>query len=196
MSKPKPLLVRAVAASVGPCTLLIIILWGIDYPRSEWPFLAGVLCVSMYVSSVVLLVPVLLALKWLTRSAHRALAARGLDPETVQAQGLEAPVTRYITATVLFALSAAIWGIAIHAMILVAGWMTMPPLNAVLGLAASTALGFGGFVVLLFLGTGAAVIFALANNRSLPSLLMLLNKAQASGASRLALTGALVPRIR
>ena len=141
------------------------------YPSQEWPFVAGVFAVVMFLCTLIVTIVLLLAVKVLSAYRRAVSADAGIDLEAEDAKvaarvGLRVGVNLVVTLLYL----GAVWGLALNVSLAVFDIVGMPAFVSSVNVVAVvlTAVGFGGFAGLIGLSFAAYYLIRRLDKRSEP----------------------------
>ena len=175
VSSPKkrktPWWVKALWFALSLTAILSIFLGSTGYPAEEWPFVAGVFGVVMFLSTLAVSVVLLLAAKGLSSYRRRTLSAIGLDVEAEDTKvaalyGLRAAVTMVIA---LLYVSAA-WGLALNVSLAILNSLGMPAFasGAYVAAVVMASAGAGGLFMLIGLSFVGYFCMRRSGTKSVP----------------------------
>ena len=139
--------------SVAPGVFVFLpMLWISGYPPEEWPFVAGVFVLALWLASLVVGGMALVAVKLLQRYAVAVAVRAGVDISEPQDEGigmLSVRLGSILVTVVLIGLAS--WGLGLYALGVVVNYMGMPQLGDRFPLLPVTLFAVGGlgFVVII-----------------------------------------------
>ena len=126
-----PLPIRVLLTSVPATVAFLPILWWLKYPPSEWPFVAGVFCLSLIASGTLVSGVALMAVKQVHTYASAVAGRQGIDIHEPENSTPEARITRAIWfLVIMLLLGMASWGLALYVLGLVMTMMAMEPIGS------------------------------------------------------------------
>ena len=153
----RPWWLKAVFFSFGATVVLGVMLGLTDYPTEEWPFVAGVVGVVLFLSSLVVSIILLVAAKLLTAYRRAVITESGLNIEVEDAKvAAHVGLALMVSAVIMLLYVAAVWGVALLVALAVLGGLGLPSFASDIHAAALAlvVVGGGGLVALTVLSFG------------------------------------------
>ncbi|MDE2788296.1 MAG: hypothetical protein OXL37_16775 [Chloroflexota bacterium] len=141
----RPWWLKAVAFSFSATAVLGLILGLTGYPTEEWPFVAGVVGILLFLSALLVSAALLVAAKLLRTYRRAVFVDSGLDievEETKVTARVGIVLTVRLVITVLYASTA--WGVALLVALVVLGSLGLPSFASGVHVTAVTLAGTGG----------------------------------------------------
>lgn len=147
-----PFPLRVLLSALPVALIMLPLLWLLEYPAEEWPFIAGVFTLSLIGSGTLVSLGATLAVKRVYDYACAVAAKRGVNLNDPEQQSAGSQRIGTLSALLNIALLvAASWGLALFILGLVMSRMAMDPLGAHFSLIALTlmAVGATGFAFVI-----------------------------------------------
>lgn len=141
----KPWWVKTIVFSFSTTVILSVMLGVTGYPTTEWPFVAGIVGIVLFLSSVAVSVVLLVTAKLLTSYRRTVYEESGLEIEVEDAKvtaHVGIALTIRLVLTLLYA--GAVWGMALLVALVILGGLGLPPFVSGVHVAAIALVVVGG----------------------------------------------------
>ena len=149
-----PFPIRVLLSALPVALIMLPLLWVLEYPAAEWPFVTGVFTLSLIGSGTLISLGAALAVKWVYDYACAVAAKKGVDLNDPEQQNAGSQRMGMLSALLNIApLAMASWGLALYILGFVMAQMSMAPLGAHFSLIALALLAVGATGFSLMLGS-------------------------------------------
>ena len=139
-----PFPIRVLLSALPVALIMLPLLWLLEYPAEEWPFIVGVFTLSLIGSGTLVSLGATLAVKWVYDYACAVAAKKGVDLNDPEQQNAGSQRMGMLSALLNIApLAMASWGLALYILGFVMAQMAMDPLATHFSLIALALLAVG-----------------------------------------------------
>lgn len=147
-----PFPIRVLLSALPVALIMLPLLWLLEYPAEEWPFVTGVFTLSIIGSGTLIGLVATLAIKWVYEYACTVATKQGIDLDDPENRTSSSERIGILSALLnILLLVTASWGMALYILAFVMARMSMDPLAANFSLVALTLLAVGatGFIFMV-----------------------------------------------